>query len=91
MDLKRSTKLTSLLTVLFSIVAAALIAWAFVSNLFLARKREWLEGFLQSVLNTTQNGIVTYKAIRNDDQLVDFEIEFTNPAIRKLLNVEPHL
>jgi len=90
-DLKRSTKLTSLLTVLFSIVAAALIAWAFVSNLFLARKREWLEGFLQSVLNTTQNGIVTYKAIRNDEQLVDFEIEFTNPAIRKLLNVEPHL
>jgi signal transduction histidine kinase len=90
-DLKRSTKLTSLLTVLFSIVAAALIAWAFVSNLFLARKREWLEGFLQSVLNTTQNGIVTYKAIRNDEELVDFEIEFTNPAIRKLLNVEPHL
>ncbi|HZH02047.1 MAG TPA: hypothetical protein VEY32_13260, partial [Flavisolibacter sp.] len=31
-DLKRSTKLTSLLTVLFSIVAAALIAWALVSN-----------------------------------------------------------
>ena len=91
MDLKRSTKLTSLLTVVFTLIAAILIAWAFVSNLFLARKREWLEGFLQSVLNTTQNGIVTYKAIRDDDQLVDFEIEFTNPAIRKLMNVEPHL
>jgi len=87
--LKRSTKLTSTLTIIFSVIATTLIAWAFVSNLFLARKREWLEGFLESILNTTQNGIITYKTIRNDESITDFEIEFVNQAIKKLFDIEP--
>jgi signal transduction histidine kinase len=87
MYLKRSTKLTSALTIIFSIMASTLIAWAFVSNVFLVRKRKWLEGFLESVLNTTQNGIVTYTALREEGKIVDFEIEFANPALYKLLGL----
>lgn len=84
-----SRRQTTLFIILFSLIAFGLIAWSIVSNLLLARKRQWLEGFLQSVLNTTLNGVITCKAVRNENKIVDFEVEFANPSAEKLLGVQP--
>lgn len=88
-ELSELTKLTSNLTLIFTIIAIGLIIWTFVSNLLLARKRNWLEGFLGSVLNTTQNGIISFKAIREGDNIQDFEVEYANTAIKRLLEIDP--
>lgn len=88
-ELDELTRLTSILTLVFTIIAIALIVWTFMSNLLLARKRNWLEGFLGAVLNTTQNGIVSFKAIREGDTIKDFEAEYANSAIKRLLGVDP--
>lgn len=88
-ELIASTETTNLLTILFSVIAIIIILLTFVFNVILARKGKWLEGFLESILNTSQNGIVSYKAIRKQGKIVDFKIEFANRAIEKLLKVKP--
>jgi signal transduction histidine kinase len=88
-ELRRSTETTSLLTIIFSVIAIVIIFLTFIFNVILARKRKWLEGFLESILNTSQNGIVSYKAIRKNGKIMDFKIEFANSAIEKLLDLKP--
>jgi len=88
-ELKDSTETTSLLTILFGVIAILVILFTFIFNVILARKGKWLEGFLESILNTSQNGIISYKAIRKRGKIVDFKIEFANAAIEKLLSVKP--
>ena len=88
-ELKDSTETTNLLTILFSVIAIIIILLTFIFNVILARKGKWLEGFLESILNTSQNGIVSYKAVRKHGKIVDFKIEFANKAIENLLKVKP--
>jgi PAS domain S-box-containing protein len=88
-ELRRSTKLTGTLTILFSISAICLILATFVSNVIINRKRIWLEGFLESILNTSQNGIVTYKAVRENGKISDFKIVFANKSIKRLIGIDP--
>jgi signal transduction histidine kinase len=88
-ELKDSTATTNLLTILFSVIAILIILLTFIFNVILARKGKWLEGFLESILNTSQNAIISYKAIRSHGKIVDFKIEFANTAIEQLLNKKP--
>ncbi|MBC7826709.1 MAG: hypothetical protein H7122_03100 [Chitinophagaceae bacterium] len=88
-ELSDSTETTNLLTILFSVIAIIIILLTFIFNIILARKGKWLEGFLESILNTSQNGVVSYKAIRKHGKIVDFKIEFANAAIEKLLHLKP--
>jgi signal transduction histidine kinase/CHASE3 domain sensor protein len=88
-DLEKSTMLTSLLTFLFSIIALIIILVTFIFNVLLSRKRQWLEGFLESILDTSQNGIITYKAMRDSGKITDFKIEYANKAIERLFMVKP--
>ncbi len=87
-ELESSTTETAWLTFGFTIIAVSLILITFFSNVFNVRKRRWLEGFLESVLNTSQNGIVSYKAIREKGKIVDFKIEFVNKGLEKLLELK---
>lgn len=86
-ELITSTEMTNLLTVFFSVIAIVIIVLTFIFNVILARKGRWLEGFLESILNTSQNGIVSYKAVRKRGKIVDFKIEYANNAVQTLLNV----
>jgi signal transduction histidine kinase len=88
-ELIDSTATTNLLTILFSVIAVIIILLTFIFNVILARKGKWLEGFLESILNTSQNGIISYKAIRKQGKIVDFKIEFANKAVEKLLRIKP--
>ena len=88
-ELKASTETTNLLTILFSVIAIIIILLTFIFNVILARKGKWLEGFLESILNTSQSGIISYKAIRKTGKIIDFKIEFANKAVERLLNIKP--
>jgi PAS domain S-box-containing protein len=88
-DLQKYTSLTGILTVLFSVIAVIIIGFTFLSNVFLSRKHQWLEGFLESILDTSQNGILTFIAVRENEKIVDFKIEFANKAIEQLLGIKP--
>ena len=88
-ELVTSTELTNLLTLFFSVIAIVIIILTFIFNVILARKGKWLEGFLESVLNTSQNGIISYRAIRKQGKIVDFRIQYANKAIEHLLKLKP--
>ncbi|MFL5810876.1 MAG: sensor histidine kinase, partial [Flavisolibacter sp.] len=81
-SLTKSTRITNILTTSFGIIAVAILAFTFLS-----KRRKWLEGFLESILDTSQNGIVHYKAIREKGKIVDFKLEFVNKAVDRLLGI----
>ena len=84
-QLRTSTHLTNILTTSFAVLAVAIVLLTFLSSLFLSRKSRWLESFLESILDTSQNGIVYYKAVRTHGQITDFKVEYINKAIEDLI------
>jgi PAS domain S-box-containing protein len=80
-------RLNYLFGVIFALLAVAIIVSIFISTIFLSRRRLWLESFLESVLNTSHNGIVNYKAIRKKGEIVDFRLEFVNRSTEHLLGI----
>lgn len=87
--LRQSTSVNNFLSVIFAFIAVIIIVSTFLSTIFLTRKRKWLQGFLESVLNTSQNGIINYKAIKEHGKIADFKLEFVNKAIEPLLGIKP--
>jgi signal transduction histidine kinase len=48
------------------------------------------QSFLQSVLNSTNYGIASYEAVRNDSgELIDFRISYTNTEVPRNFGLEP--
>lgn len=86
-ELDSSTKLNNLISIAFGIIAISIFIFTFLNNFFISKKRKWLEGFLESILNTSQNGVAHYKAIREHGRVTDFRIEFVNKAIERLLEL----
>jgi signal transduction histidine kinase len=73
---------------IFFVLALSITITAFIYNLLLVRKRKWLEGFLESILNTSHNGIIHYAAVRNRGAITDYRVEFANAAVEHLLGVK---
>jgi PAS domain S-box-containing protein len=88
-ELQQFTTLNKHLSTLFSVIAILLILITFFSHLSSTRKRKWLEGFLESVLNTSKNGIISYKSITENGEITDFKVEFANRPIKDLLGFSP--
>ena len=88
-ELREFSSLNNTLTWFIAIFAVAIITITFINQIFLSKRRLWLEGFLESILNTTQNGIVYYKAVREGGKIIDFKLEFANNAIHNLLGIDP--
>lgn len=86
-ELNNFTSLNKWLSIAFSVLAIAIFFFTFLNILFISKKRRWLEGFLESILNTSQNGVAHYKAIRENGKIVDFKIEFLNEAFDDLLHL----
>lgn len=87
-ELGTFTKLNNLLSIAFSVLAIAIFIFTFLTNFFISKKRKWLEDFLESILNTSQNGVAHYKAVREHGRIVDFRIEFVNKSIDRLLDLQ---
>jgi PAS domain S-box-containing protein len=90
-ELVTFTRLTNLLSISFGVLAIVIFIFTFLNNFFISKKRKWLEGFLESILNTSQNGVVHYKAVRDNGVIVDFKIEFLNKAVKHLLGLNTEL
>ncbi|HEX2608855.1 MAG TPA: ATP-binding protein [Flavisolibacter sp.] len=88
-NLKEFTSITNLLITLFGVLAVAIVLFYFINTFFLSKKRRWLEDLLESILNTSQNGVVYYKAVRAQGKIVDLRLDFVNQAIQTLLNINP--
>ena len=86
-QLKKSTYYNELFTIIFSFTAFALTLTSLIYTRLLARKGKWLEGFLETILNTTQNGILHFKTRRIGKNEFDFEIDFANAAIEEQLGI----
>ncbi|HVF82035.1 MAG TPA: ATP-binding protein [Flavisolibacter sp.] len=89
-DLTNSNSLNNTFTVLLAILAIVIITITFFNQFFISKKSRWLEGFLESILNTSQNGILHVKATRTGSSITDFKITYANRAIEELLGSEPH-
>ncbi len=87
-ELQHSNKNIRVLNFIIIIIAVIFILIISLSNINLSRKQYWLEGFLESILNSTQNGIITYKPIRVNGAVKDFKIEFANAAIENILHIK---
>jgi len=77
----------NLVTTAFGVLGVGIILFTFLSHFLMARRRRWLEGFLESVLDTSQNGIVHYKAVKKDGKITDFRVEFINKAMCELVEL----
>ncbi|MDQ6610766.1 MAG: ATP-binding protein [Bacteroidota bacterium] len=88
-DLTRFNRLTNTFTLLLAILAIIIITITFFNQLFISRKSKWLEGFLESILNTSQNGILHCKAIRQNGAITDFKLVYANTATKDLLSIDP--
>lgn len=82
--LSNFTRLNSWLSVAFGILGVSIFLFTFLNNLFISKRRLWLESFLESILNTSQNGIIHCKAIRKHGRIIDYKIEFLNKATAPL-------
>jgi PAS domain S-box-containing protein len=88
-ELSESTRLVNIFSTILTIIAIGIILFTFISTFLLSKEQQWLEGFLESILNTSQNGIAHFKAVRKDGEIVDFKINFVNRALEPLLGVKP--
>jgi PAS domain S-box-containing protein len=79
---------TNFLMALFMIVSTFLIIGTAISNFLQIKKRQGVELFLESILNTSQNGIITYEAIRIKKEIIDFKAIFANEAAEKQIGIK---
>ncbi|MEO5995546.1 MAG: CHASE3 domain-containing protein, partial [Chitinophagaceae bacterium] len=79
---------TNVLMALFIIVSTLLIIGTALSNFREIKKRHGVELFLESILNTSQNGIITYEAIRIKKEVTDFKVIFANEAAEKKIGIK---
>jgi signal transduction histidine kinase len=88
LSLQRNTQITNGLTITFSAMAIGIFIYTFVATLRNTRKRKWLEGFLKSVLDTSGNGVIYFKAEWEGETLSDFVITFINRTGRQLFDTD---
>jgi signal transduction histidine kinase len=84
----QSATKTNVITVIFIFTSIILIIVIAVSNIYEVQKRAGVESFLESVLNTSQNGIITFQAIREIMEIDDFEVIFANGSVASQLGIQ---
>ncbi|HEX2533828.1 MAG TPA: PAS domain-containing protein, partial [Chitinophagaceae bacterium] len=86
-DLDRSARISDIISFGLNGIALIVIIATFISNLRLSQRGTYLEGFLESVINTSRSGIISYDAVRERGRLVDFRVSFVNQAAENLLGI----
>lgn len=77
-----------LISIILSLIGMAIIVFTFLNNHREYKRRKLAESSLQSVLYTSQAGIITFTAIRNArGSLVNVKADYVNPAIERLTGV----
>lgn len=89
-ELNDMTGLVRRATIGLSALAITIIVAALLVQIVLSRRQQQLENLLASVLASSQDGIVAYRAIWHQDRVVDFQIRFANASIGTLLRIDPN-
>lgn len=79
---------TNLLRLLFMGIGLLIIGVITTSNIQQVNKRTRAEAFLSSVLNTSPTGILAGEALRENQEIKDFKIIFSNHALRDQLELK---
>ena len=87
-QLDRTVDQLTLWIVFFGLIAFAILAYATMAILKQVQKTRQAEGFLQSVLNTTQNGILACTAIKDKRKIVDYRIDYVNPGFEQITGMK---
>ena len=91
-ELTEKTRQSNNVSFLLASLALLIIIFSFITNYRLSRKHTWLHGFLESLLNTSDYGVMAYEAVRNDEkQIINFKILYANPAIERIVGVKPNV
>jgi signal transduction histidine kinase len=85
-SLLQYTGLNTILTTAFAVLAMGILIFTFTSSFLLSKRRKWLEGFLESVLNTSRNGVIHFVAVRDKGKITDFRIAYFNESMQKLIH-----
>src|SRR5215203_4337937 len=70
--------------VIFGLIAFGIIGYTIMAILRQVQKTRAAEGFLQSILNTTQNGILACSAVKERRKIVDYRIDYVNPGFEEI-------
>lgn len=87
-EYEHSSDKTNVLMGLFIIISFFLIVGTAVSNFLEIKKRRGIELFLESILNTSQDGIITYEAMRSKNEITDFKVIFANEAAENQIGIK---
>lgn len=90
-QLDREVNQLTLWIVIFGLIAFAILAYATIAILQQVQKTRQAEGFLQSVLNTTQNGILACSAIKDKKKIVDYRIDYVNPGFEQITGMRKEM
>ncbi len=82
-DLESTLSLNNIYILVFRVFSLIILFFTIVLVFIHARQKEKNRAFLDSILNSSQNGIISYKAIRKKGVIVDFKIVYANEAIRE--------
>jgi signal transduction histidine kinase/CHASE3 domain sensor protein len=88
-EVQDSIALTKVISTIFSVAAITIMVIALVSILLELRSRRKIQESLKSVLEATQHGIMSFKAVRDpvNFDIVDFEFIQSNKGGADLVNV----
>lgn len=88
-EVQDSIALTKVISSIFSVAAITIMVIALVSILLELRSRKKIQESLKSVLEATQHGIMSFKAVRDpvNFKIVDFEFIQSNKGGAELVNV----
>ena len=86
-ELERTVFWNNTFSTILVLVAAITIVLTFFMNMGLNKSRKWLQGFLESVLNSSKNAIVSFTPVYENGEVVDFVIEYANKAVEDLLGI----
>jgi signal transduction histidine kinase/CHASE3 domain sensor protein len=88
-EVRDSISLTKVISSIFSVAAITIMVIALVSILLELRSRKKIQESLKSVLEATQHGIMSFRAVRDpvNFEIVDFEFIQSNKGGAELVNV----
>ncbi|MBK9046870.1 MAG: CHASE3 domain-containing protein [Bacteroidetes bacterium] len=88
-EVRDSIGLTKVISTIFSIAAISIMVIALVSILLELRSRKKIQESLKSVLEATQHGIMSFKAVRDpvNFEIIDFEFIQSNKGGSDLVSI----
>lgn len=88
-DLKSTLSLNNIYILAFRVFSLIILLVTILLVVIHARQKEKSRAFLDSILNSSQNAIVSYQAIRKKGVIVDFKVVYANDAVKEHAQLEP--